>query len=183
VKARSLWKVAKALAQSKYALKRVSWSMPASCWNSLDSIWAVSVPRAALNPWRQSWNFTLAVTRELMMHSRTFKTTSKRPMPLCWKMCASTTMVSLKFPLQDPLQAVATSSNNHTTIISSELNCFIRQAGLFLMLSQHSLEIIPSEYHWVIKKRRLDRRVYGRSIGFVPKRLRRDRLHADGTCR
>jgi len=26
----------------------------------------------------------------------------------CWKTCASTTMVSLKFPLQDPLQAVAT---------------------------------------------------------------------------
>jgi len=26
----------------------------------------------------------------------------------CWKMCASTTMASLKFPLQDPLQAVAT---------------------------------------------------------------------------
>jgi len=26
----------------------------------------------------------------------------------CWKMCASTTMVSLKFPLQDQLQAVAT---------------------------------------------------------------------------
>jgi len=26
----------------------------------------------------------------------------------CWEMCASTTMVSLKFPLQDPLQAVAT---------------------------------------------------------------------------
>jgi len=49
----------------------------------------------------------------------------------CWKMCASTTMVSLKFPLQDPLQAVATSSNNHTTIISSKLNCFIKQAGLF----------------------------------------------------
>ena len=42
----------------------------------------------------------------------------------CWKMCASTTMVSLKFPLQDPLQAVATSSNNHTTIISSKLICF-----------------------------------------------------------
>jgi len=57
----------------------------------------------------------------------------------CWKMCASTTMASLKFPLQDPLQAVATSSNNHTTTISSKLNCFIKQAGLFI---QHLLEII-----------------------------------------
>jgi len=28
--------------------------------------------------------------------------------PMCWKTCASTTTVSLKFPLQDPLQAVAT---------------------------------------------------------------------------
>jgi len=46
-------------------------------------------------------------------------------------MCASTTIASLKFPLQDPLQAVATSSNNHTTIISSKLKCFIKQAGLF----------------------------------------------------
>jgi len=26
----------------------------------------------------------------------------------CWKMCASTTMASLRFPLQDPLQAAAT---------------------------------------------------------------------------
>jgi len=28
----------------------------------------------------------------------------------CWKMCASTTMASLKFSLQDPLQAVATAA-------------------------------------------------------------------------
>jgi len=27
-----------------------------------------------------------------------------------WKMCASTTMASLKFPLQDPLQAAATAA-------------------------------------------------------------------------
>jgi len=27
-----------------------------------------------------------------------------------WKMCASATVVSLKFPLQDPLQAVATTT-------------------------------------------------------------------------
>jgi len=37
----------------------------------------------------------------------------------CWKMCASTTMVSLKFPLQDPLQAVATVATTNTTIIST----------------------------------------------------------------
>jgi len=36
----------------------------------------------------------------------------------CWKMCASTTMVSLKFPLQDPLQQVA---SVNTTIISNKL--------------------------------------------------------------
>jgi len=42
----------------------------------------------------------------------------------CWKMCASTTMVSLKFPLQDPhfevptSRSTTTSSNNNTTIIS-----------------------------------------------------------------
>jgi len=30
------------------------------------------------------------------------------PGSLCWRTCASTTMVSLKFLLQDPLQAVAT---------------------------------------------------------------------------
>jgi len=46
----------------------------------------------------------------------------------CWKMCTSTTMVSLKFLLQDPLQQVA---SINTTIISSKLNCFIKQAGLF----------------------------------------------------
>jgi len=39
----------------------------------------------------------------------------------CWKMCASTTMVSLKFPLQDPLQQVA---SINTTIISNKLICF-----------------------------------------------------------
>jgi len=38
----------------------------------------------------------------------------------CWKMCASTTMASLKFPLQDSLQQVASSN---TTIISSKLIC------------------------------------------------------------
>jgi len=37
---------------------------------------------------------------------------------VCWKMCASTTMVSLKFPLQDPLQQEA---SINTTIISSKL--------------------------------------------------------------
>jgi len=60
-------------------------------------------------------------------------------------------MVSLKFPLQGPLQAVATTSsgNNHTTIISSKLNCFIKQAGLLII--QHLLENIPSKHNWVIK--------------------------------
>jgi len=54
-------------------------------------------------------------------------------------MCASTTMVSLKFPLQDPLQQVA---SINTTIISSKLICFNKQIDLFI---QHLLEIIPSE--------------------------------------
>ena len=39
-------------------------------------------PRAALNPWRQSWMFNLALTQGSMMHSIVFKTASKRPMPL-----------------------------------------------------------------------------------------------------
>jgi len=60
-------------------------------------------------------------------------------------MCASTTVASLKFPLQDPLH---NSGNNHTTIISSKLICFNKQIDLFI---QHLLEIIPSECHWVIK--------------------------------
>jgi len=42
----------------------------------------------------------------------------------CWKMCASATMVSLKFSLQDPLQQVA---SVNTTIISSKLICFNKQ--------------------------------------------------------
>jgi len=46
-------------------------------------------------------------------------------------------MASLKFLLQDPLQA--TSSNNHTTIISSKLICFYNRIDLFI---QHLLEII-----------------------------------------
>jgi len=43
-------------------------------------------------------------------------------------MCASTTKASLKFPLQDPLQQVA---SINTTIISCKLNCFTKQTGLF----------------------------------------------------
>jgi len=66
----------------------------------------------------------------------------------CWKMCESTTMVSLKFPLQDPLQQVA---SNNTTIISNKLICFNKQIDLLII--QHLLEIIPSESksNWEIK--------------------------------
>jgi len=42
-------------------------------------------------------------------------------------MCASTTMASLKFPLQDPPQQVASII---TTIISSKLICFNKQISL-----------------------------------------------------
>jgi len=56
----------------------------------------------------------------------------------CWKMCASATMVSLKFPLQDPPQQAA--SSNATTI-SSEL-IFCTKTDLFI---QHSLETIRRE--------------------------------------
>jgi len=55
-------------------------------------------------------------------------TSNECPCGWCWKICASTTMVSLKFPLQDPLQQVA---SVNTTTISSKLNCFIKQAGVF----------------------------------------------------
>jgi len=57
----------------------------------------------------------------------------------CWKMCASTTMVSLKNPLQDPLQHVASSN---TAIISNKLICCHNRIDLFI---QHLLEIIPSD--------------------------------------
>jgi len=50
-------------------------------------------------------------------------------------MCASATMVSLKFPLQDPPQQAASSN---TTMISIELNCFTKQTGLFVI--QHNRE-------------------------------------------
>jgi len=46
----------------------------------------------------------------------------------CWKMCAHTTMTSLKFSLQDPPQQVA---SDNTTMNSNKLNCFIKWAGLF----------------------------------------------------
>jgi len=43
-------------------------------------------------------------------------------------MCAFATMVSLKFPLQDPLQQAASSN---TAIISNKLICFNKQIDLF----------------------------------------------------
>jgi len=52
----------------------------------------------------------------------------QRDESMCWKMCASTTVASLKFPLQDPLQQAA---SGKTDTISDKLNCFIKQAGLF----------------------------------------------------
>jgi len=61
--------------------------------------------------------------------------------PNCWKMCASTTMVSLKFPLQDPLQAVATVA---TTTLPH--NFYITDLLLQQDRSlQHYIEIIQRE--------------------------------------
>jgi len=44
-------------------------------------------------------------------------------------MCASTTMASLKFPFQDPLQQVA---SVNTATISSKLICFNKQIDLLI---------------------------------------------------
>jgi len=51
-------------------------------------------------------------------------------------------MVSLKFPLQDPLQQVA--SSNLVTI-SNKLNCFIKQAGLF----DHPTQMSQGQCMWL----------------------------------
>jgi len=59
----------------------------------------------------------------------------KTPGIICWKMCASATMASLKFLLQDPLQQAA---SINTTTISNKLNLF-QQTNRSL---QHLLEII-----------------------------------------
>jgi len=56
----------------------------------------------------------------------------------CWKMCASATMASLKFPLQDPLQQAA--SINTATISDELIFCTTNRS-----LIQHLLEIVPSE--------------------------------------
>jgi len=83
---------------------------------------AVSEINAASPGGGRGWSVARATTN--------FTSKMIEPSKRCWEMCASTTMVSLKFPLQDPLQAVATSSNNHTTIISNKLNCFITSRSL-----------------------------------------------------
>jgi len=67
----------------------------------------------------------------------------------CWKMCAPTTMASLKFPLQDPLQQVA--SINTTMILVNWTVSPNKQVSL--IINQHLQEIIPSECCWVIKTR------------------------------
>jgi len=72
--------------------------------------------------------------------------------PSCWKMCASTTMVSLKFPLQDPLQAAATAATAASTTLPQFLHNWsvCQQTDLFI---QHHVEIVPSKCYqcWVIK--------------------------------
>jgi len=78
-------------------------------------------------------------------------------------------MASLKFPLQDSPQQVASVD---TTTISSKLICFNKQTDLFI---QHLLEIVlrvpaASVARVVVNEE---------AIGSVPKGLTRDRLCAD----
>jgi len=89
--------------------------------------------------WLQGWNIffawnvsnisALKISRNVLNNQ---KQKSSLSIGFCWKMCASATVVSLKFPLQDPQQTAATGSNNHTTTISGKLICFHNRTDLFV---------------------------------------------------
>jgi len=59
-------------------------------------------------------------------------------------------MVSLKFPLQDPLQAVATAATTNTTIISMQLICLPTNRSLHSTLCRNCPQRVSTS-NWVIK--------------------------------